>query len=193
MILYQLDKHAIWTGETQTVSDKAPIPRGWTHHAPPDVPAGQMAQRRGDAWVLIDTVPQGDLQRELAEARAAKRAEIIAERDRRLYPGRLDTSIAPVDLRNARDEANLTLIRGEARERQSVNDITPIPFRDADNVSQMLAPAQVITMTDEVLGYGQQVYATSWQLKDQLQAIFDDEQLTLADKRTQMEAVVWPE
>ncbi|MGE4532094.1 hypothetical protein [Halomonas sp.] len=123
----------------------------------------------------------------------SKHQSINAERDRRLYPGPLPTSIATVDLRSARDESNLAHLRAVARERQTANDITPIHFRNADNVTQMLAPAQVITMTDEVLGYGQQIYATSWKLKDQLQAIYDDEQLTPAEKRTQLEAVVWPE
>ena len=123
----------------------------------------------------------------------SKRQSINAERDRRLYPGPLSTSIATVDLRSARDESNLTHIRTVARERQTAGDTTPIPCRDADNQTQMLSPAEVIAMTDEALGYGQQVYATSWQLKDQLQAIYDDEQLTLAEKRTQLEAVVWPE
>ncbi|MGM0517892.1 MAG: hypothetical protein ACQER6_09865 [Pseudomonadota bacterium] len=123
----------------------------------------------------------------------SKRQSINNERDRRLYPGRLATSIAPVDLRSARDESNLSHVRSSAKERLAEDDTTPIPFRDADNKTQMLSPADVITMTDEALGYGQQVYADSWQAKDELQTIYDDESLTDAEKRTQLEAVVWPE
>jgi len=80
MNLYELDEFSIWTGNIEEVSDKAPIPNGWTIIEPPEVPEGLMAQLRGMNWVLIEEIPESDLLRKQYEENQELIKDIIQYR-----------------------------------------------------------------------------------------------------------------
>lgn len=62
--VYELDKYNIWTGNSFVTDDRRACPPGFTNIAPPEIiPTGQMAQLRHRTWVLIEEIPESDIER----------------------------------------------------------------------------------------------------------------------------------
>lgn len=75
--LCQLGPGNIWTGESQEVADTAGCPVGWVNAAPPELPAGDVAQWVGAGWVFVPQAAQASAN--LAPARAAASASVSAQ------------------------------------------------------------------------------------------------------------------
>lgn len=108
--------------------------------------------------------------------RASKANMINSERDRR-WPGTVQvdvngdgTLIVPVDARDDTDLRNITAITVAAQEYKG-NPNALMPFRDANDTTHDLTPAQTITLGLTVQGHIQAVYAKAWALKDSIDSM----------------------
>ncbi|WP_328717574.1 DUF4376 domain-containing protein [Halomonas elongata] len=167
MIVYELDEQSIWTGGTREIAPWEGRPACCTTIAPPDVPDGQMAQLRGQTWVLIDSVPLSDVQRRAHEARA----KVNEWRDKSLNDGvpytmpdgREDTIQTRPD-----DRLNLMALNSKAVARVETGDTTPMPFRGLSNTTYQLTPTEMRDMTMAALTHIEDIYKQSWSAKDAL-------------------------
>lgn len=74
--VYKLDEYNIWRGESFVTDDKRACPPGFTNIDPPeDIPEGMYAQLRHQTWVLIEEIPESDIER-VKNIRAKRMREI---------------------------------------------------------------------------------------------------------------------
>lgn len=123
-----------------------------------------------DAWV-ISRVRSDPPPTSVAVIAASMKAQVDAERDRRRYPGDVDTGLGwAVDLRNAKDEDN---IAGKVMRALSIKadaSAETIEFMGADNLAHDLTADEMISVgraCDDVISNN---YAGSWAIKAQIDA-----------------------
>lgn len=133
----------------------------------------------GENWVVskIRSYPP------LADLKAAKCAEVDAERDRRRWPGSIDTGLGwAVDFRDERDEANITGMSIEAAAQLIAGITDPtLPFRGADDATRTLTPEQMVAVGRAGRQHVAEVYAASWALKEAIAAAEDRGALEAVD------------
>ena len=110
-------------------------------------------------------------QKAAAEARrvAELPAKVNAERERRLVEG-VTINVngygdIPLQGRD-QDQINLLALKDTARDLAAAGVTTAIiPFRDADNVTHTLTPAQVIELANKGKAAASAIYQASWAIK----------------------------
>ena len=118
------------------------------------------------------------------------RADVDAERDRRLAAGVLVTLTgyaAPLRIQcGGTDRTNLTGLRLTADRRIAAGDTTTLPFRCRGNVTHDLTPAQMIEAFDHASAFHTAVMQASWALKYMatIPADYADDSHWPADDRT---------
>jgi hypothetical protein len=99
-----------------------------------------------------------------AEARAAKRKAVNAERQRRLIVGGVINGVHVTG--TDEDIRNLTSLTLAARMRLAAgDDETLTTYRDGDNVDHELTPSQLLEIWQVSSAYVSELYAASWALK----------------------------
>ena len=103
-------------------------------------------------------------------ARPPSRADVDAERDRRLADGvlvALAGYAAPLRIQcGGTDRTNLTGLRLTAEKRIAAGDTSTLPFRCRGNVTHDLTPAQMVEAFDHATAFHTAVMQASWALKD---------------------------
>ena len=100
---------------------------------------------------------------------AAIQAQVNAERERRLIAG-VTVNVSgygdiPLQGRD-QDQINLLALKDTARDLAAAGVTTAvIPFRDADNVTHTLTPAQMIELANEGKTAASAIYQASWAIK----------------------------
>jgi hypothetical protein len=122
---------------------------------------------------------------------AAKLAEITALRDSKIAAGIPyqfpDNAVGTIQTRDLADSRNILTNVVTAIILQGAGETRAImSFRDTENVTHMLTPAQMLTMGAYAAQQGQVIYSASWTLKDMI-AIMTIEQLQAFDV-----AANWP-
>ena len=124
---------------------------------------------------LVDASPEQVAELEaIATAAEAARiaaipAQVNAERERRLIEG-VTVNVSgygdiPLQGRD-QDQINLLALKDTARDLSAAGVTTAIiPFRDADNVTHTLTPAQVIELANKGKTAASAIYQASWAIK----------------------------
>jgi hypothetical protein len=132
--------------------------------------SGQTGEYSGYT-VVNDPAPEPTL----AEAKAVKLEAVNAERDRRRYPGPVDTGLGwGIDFRDEIDERNVAglVMAALALLAQGVADPV-IPVRGADDVTRMLTPAEMVSAGRAPQQRISAVYQASWTIKAAIEAAAD--------------------
>lgn len=140
MVIYEIGKDMIWTGNVQYIEAKQGAPRGWTRTALPDeIPEGKVALFTGTSWAIIDP----------PEPPHPTQDDVIAERERRLTQG-FDFDFG--------DERGVHHIGTTADDmRKWLDEVTPIS-QALINVGDTVSTIQIFTDTGPV-----EVTAVEWQ------------------------------
>lgn len=99
-----------------------------------------------------------------AEAAAALKASINAERQRRILAGKVIDGVHVTG--SDEDARNLTSLALGAQLRLAAGDTeTLTTFRDGENVDHELTPVQLLSLWQQSAEYVSALYAASWALK----------------------------
>lgn len=111
----------------------------------------------------------------LPAAKAEKRKSVTQERMRREslgVPYTFTDGQGVIQTRDAIDYRNISGHTTGALLLQAQGVTEPvIPFRDAEDVTHMLTPAQMIALGAAVLNHGTALYMRMWQIKDSIDAV----------------------
>lgn len=104
------------------------------------------------------------VEQKAADAAAALRVSINAERQRRILEGKVIDGVQVTG--SDEDARNLTSLALGAQLRLAAGDNeTLTTFRDGDNVDHQLTPAQLLSLWQQSAAYVSELYAASWTLK----------------------------
>ncbi|MBU2249056.1 MAG: DUF4376 domain-containing protein, partial [Gammaproteobacteria bacterium] len=156
------------SGGSIVVTELGSVASGWTIKT--FVP---MSTWSGSAWVLNRLLVIADKSKEVGAVRESKIAEGVPY-DFADGHGTVQTRDL-VDVRNIQTNVMTALIL------QGAGEIRPVmPFRDSENVTHLMTPAQMLSMALAISQHGQVIYNRSWKLKDAVEgmttekiAIFD--------------------
>lgn len=128
-------------------------------------------EKVGDVWQqrwVQQLKPLAEVQTELKAKNLAKRLAFELAGVPYTFPDGAGTA----QTRDARDLVNINGIAstGIVRAQQGVTDPI-IPFRDEENVTHMLTPAQAIAFADHVGGAIAAAYQTKWDIDAQIDAL----------------------
>lgn len=102
-------------------------------------------------------------------APAPTKADVNAERDRRIMAGKTFTVTGYGDIAvsgDATTQLNLLALKDTARDLKAASvTAAVIPYRDADNAQHMLTADQIIELVNAGKTHVQMLYSASWTLK----------------------------
>lgn len=161
-------------------------PREGLRYTATPCPSGVFRRPRFVEGAWIEGNPATSTEK-LASAKKAKHAYIDRERITR-EGGGAPFNFSGVDdviqTRFERDYINISGITMQALLLQARGiDAAVIEFRAESNTTYLLTPANAIALGEAVAAHSQQIYATSWALKDQLEQ---------AETVAEVESIVWP-
>lgn len=126
---------------------------------------GEAVEMTADEIAALEARAAADEARRIAEIPA----KVNAERERRLIAG-VTVNVSgygniPLQGRD-QDQINLLALKDTARDLAAAGVTTAvIPFRDADNVTHTLTPAQMIELANEGKTAASAIYQASWAIK----------------------------
>ena len=126
---------------------------------------GEAVEMTADEIAALEARAAADEARRIAEIPA----KVNAERERRLIAG-VTVNVSgygdiPLQGRD-QDQINLLALKDTARDLAAAGVTTAvIPFRDADNVTHMLTPAQMIELANDGKTAASAIYQASWAIK----------------------------
>ena len=126
---------------------------------------GEAVEMTADEIAALEARAAADEARRIAEIPA----KVNAERERRLIAG-VTVNVSgygdiPFQGRPA-DQINLLALKDTARDLDAAGiTAAVIPFRDADNVTHTLTPAQMIELANEGKTAASAIYQASWAIK----------------------------
>lgn len=126
---------------------------------------------------------------------ARKRREMDNARDATFAAGMGYTlPDGSVDVVQTRPQDQINLMGLGIKAERLVDDGVTDPvmeFRGESNITHMITPADMVTLTDAALTHIEGIYQHSWDRKDAIGSALGDETLTDDEKRVAIEAVTW--